>query len=167
MSTQSIAVAFFTEALVYDPDNGVFTWKIQSGKARIGDIAGSPTKAGYIAIGIGRKKYLAHRIAWLLTSGNWPTDHIDHINGNRTDNRIANLRPATQAQNNLNRPKQTRSKSGSKGVWFVSNRWRAGIRMNGKVEYLGRFGNKADAVAAYNARASELFGEFNRVECKQ
>lgn len=162
MSTQAIAVAFFADALIYNPESGVLTWKIQTGNAHPGNHAGSPTKAGYIAIGISGRKYLAHRIAWLLAYGHWPVEHIDHINGIRTDNRISNLRAVTQAQNNLNRPKQRRNKSGSKGVWFASNRWRAGIRINGKVTYLGRFRDKADAVAAYNSKASELFGEFNR-----
>lgn len=163
MST-TIEKEYILSKLSYNPDTGLFHWNYDKGKARTGNVAGSVHCAGYILIGIARRRYLAHRLAWLFITGAWPTHHIDHINGIRTDNRSCNLRNVTQAQNNLNLPMQARNTSGHKGVWFHANRWRAGIRLNGKRIYLGRFKRVEDAAAAYKTKEAELFGEFSRKE---
>lgn len=87
---------------------------------------------------------------------------VDHINGNRLDNRKSNLRICSHAQNLANRPKQANNKSGFKGVIFDKsrNKWRSEIRVDGKSYYLGRFDDKIDAAVAYNEKAIELLGEF-------
>ena len=91
--------------LHYDPATGQFTWKWRiNGRMRpdprcLGKIAGTKNKSGYVAIGIDGKLYRAGRLAWLYFYGSWPTNTIDHINHDRTDNRICNLRDITNAEN--------------------------------------------------------------------
>ena len=80
------------ERLHYDAGTGVFTRRVGSGHARTGEMAGSVHSTGYVRISIDGGKYTAHCLAWLYVHGVWPPDQIDHINGNRSDNRIANLR---------------------------------------------------------------------------
>jgi hypothetical protein len=103
--------------------------------------------------------YRAHRLAWLYVHDVWPDDQIDHINGCRDDNRIANLREVTNAQNmqNLHRP-HSRNTSGYLGVHFVRerNRWGAQIRDNGRKRNLGHFATAEEASAAYLAAKREL-----------
>jgi hypothetical protein len=138
--------------LNYDPVTGVFTWAISTcNRVRVGARAGTLQKTGYRIIRIDGKNYMAHRIAWWFVHGNWPADQIDHINGIKDDNRIANLREATNAENAQNMGKSRRNTSGYIGVsWnkhagkFVSQ-----IMINGKVKYLGLFPDKEEAHQAY------------------
>ena len=98
--------------LNYDPETGEFTRKTSFFKTRIGERAGSISKStGYVVIAVCGAQYLAHRLAWLYVYGCWPSLHIDHINGEKTDNRIANLREATNGENMQN---QRRARSNSK-----------------------------------------------------
>jgi hypothetical protein len=94
--------------------------------------------------------------------GRWPTNHIDPINGIRDDNRIENLREATNAQNGANQGKPSTNTSGYKGVhWDKCNKkWVAQIRVNRKATHLGYFTNIEDAAATYQAAARQYFGEF-------
>jgi hypothetical protein len=89
--------------LNYDPETGVFKRKINSGKAKIGDVAGGINGSGYICIRINSVKYRAHRLAWLYVHGKFPDNQIDHINRVKNDNRIDNLRDVTQSVNARNR----------------------------------------------------------------
>jgi len=91
------------EILDYNQHTGLFTWKkIKKYSNRsVGDIAGS-LSLGYVVIGIDKKIYKAHRLAWLYVYGEFPKEQLDHINGNKEDNRICNLREANQSQNNFN-----------------------------------------------------------------
>lgn len=106
---------------------------------------------------------MAHRLAWLYIYGEWPIDQLDHINRNTSDNRIENLREATQSQNNANRSANKSKKySPLKGVSFYpdSKRWTASIRINNKNRHLGCFDTAEEAHAAYVAEADQVFGEF-------
>jgi hypothetical protein len=87
------------ELLSYEPRFGYFFWKINRGSSKAGDVAGSVCPDGYRLIKVDGKSYKAHRLAWLMTHGEWPAEQIDHINGVRTDNRIVNLREASKKQN--------------------------------------------------------------------
>jgi hypothetical protein len=99
------------EMLTYNPDTGIFTWKVKHlKKCILNKNAGTLKKAGYITISIKKRLYLAHRLAWLYVYGEWPKNHIDHINGVRDDNRIENLRDVTQRQNCQNKQSNRQGK---------------------------------------------------------
>jgi hypothetical protein len=130
------------ELLHYDPDTGIFTWKIKTcKKVCVGKIAGYVASNGYISFSINKKSYLAHRLAWLYVNGNFTKHTIDHINGNKKDNRIVNLREATKSENSWNRKLQVDNVSGIKGVYWhaLRNKWMARIMVNNKQMYLGSF----------------------------
>lgn len=150
--------------LRYCPDSGELHW-ISPGKGRIKKAAaGTTLHSGYIGVFVNGKRYQAHRLAWAIYYGNWPVDQIDHINGVKTDNRIVNLREATNAQNGKNLPISKRNKSGVVGVSFdaVNNKWRATIKVNFKQINLGRFKKFEEAVAARQKAENKYFGEWVR-----
>lgn len=141
------------ELLHYNQETGAFTRNIAQQGRSAGSVAGAPQNRGYIAIGLDYKKYLAHRLAWLYATGDWPANDIDHINGDRKDNRIANLRDVTVGVNNQN-IRKTRSDNKISGVTGVyldrrSNKWRPKIHLNGKQIYGGSFDTREEAHAKY------------------
>ncbi|WGR74304.1 MULTISPECIES: HNH endonuclease signature motif containing protein [unclassified Bradyrhizobium] len=148
--------------LSYDSETGQFTWLKVSGKSRVGAIAGTPHAKGYVTIGIKRKQHLAHRLAWAFHYGEWPDRQVDHKNGNKADNRIDNLRLATNQQNHANRGAQKNSTSGVKGVyWFKpQQKWKAQIQVAGKAIVIGYFDKKDDAIAARREAEKQYQGEF-------
>jgi hypothetical protein len=89
------------EILGYDPETGLFTRLVRTGRIRAGEVAGTAHSRGYRSIVIDGRVYLSHRLAWLYVHGEWPPEQIDHINRNRADNRLVNLRAAKQSQNNV------------------------------------------------------------------
>ena len=136
--------------LHYDSKTGVFTRIfISSPCVKIGDIAGT-MKRGYITICVENKRHLAHRLAWLYVYGVWPKGNLDHINHNRVDNSISNLRLATPLENNRNQSKSKRNKSGVVGVCWekVKSKWGAHIRAEGRNINLGSYVDKFDAICA-------------------
>lgn len=154
------------ELLDYNPETGVFTWRFSRGGAAVaGGKAGSLNQRGYVALTVDCRKWLAHRLAWLYVHGNCP-DGIDHINGNCADNRIANLRPASQTFNLGNTRKHSNNTSGFKGVTFCrsTGRWMAQISKDRKHTKIGRFDTPEEAHKAYCAKALELYGEFAKYE---
>ena len=153
------------ELLHYDPETGVFTARVNRGSVQIGAKAGGENR-GYIRIGVKNKKYFAHRLAWFYVHGCWPSKELDHINGKRPDNRLSNLREATRAQNNSNRPVHRRNEYGKKGAYFIKNRnkWRALIGKDKRLIHLGYFDSAEEAQAAYIAAARTHYGEFARAE---
>jgi hypothetical protein len=147
--------------LDYDPDTGVFTWRVKRGGAVCaGTVAGCLTDKGYRVISLYDRLYRAHRLAWLYTHGVWPSDEIDHINGARDDNRLVNLREATRRQNSANR----RKLSGDlpKGVTRHRGKFRAQIRIQGRVKHLGVYNTPEQAHAAYCEAAQKEFGAYHR-----
>lgn len=138
--------------LDYDAETGVFTWRIRPSKAvKAGDVAGCVEKRiGYITIGIAGRIYKAHRLAWLYTHGEWPRGLIDHINGNKADNRICNLRDVFADGNSQNvRKPNVRNKSGFMGVIWFQNKWRASMSVNGKSKWLGDYSTPEEAHQVY------------------
>lgn len=105
---------------------------------------------------------MAHRVAWMMTHGAWPECHIDHIDGNRSNNRISNLRQADPVQSAHNRKGRSDSGSGIIGVKKIRDgaKWEAKIETNGVKTYLGRFDTANEASAAYETAAREMRGEF-------
>ena len=159
---------YLRSLLEYDPDTGHFFWR-SSGKGRkLGQPAGALNRTkgqGYVSIGIDKSKFRAHRLAFIYMTGDCP-DEIDHINGDRADNRWDNLRAVTRSQNNMNATRRGDNSSGQRGVSWVGrvNRWRAFITIEGKQKHLGYFIHFDEACAAYRAAAIEVFGDYVRGE---
>jgi len=140
------------EYLSYNPETGLFTWLLNqcNNKIKAGDIAGCATKRGYIFITATKKQYLAHRLAWYFYYLKWPERGLDHINGIKNDNRIANLRLATHSENKQNVSyAQKNNKCNVRGIHFYQGRWRADINIKGINTYLGRFNTPEEAHQAY------------------
>ena len=149
-----LTVEQLKHALDYDADTGVFIWRTRPGKAvKAGDVAGCVEKRiGYVTIGIAGRIYKAHRLAWLYAYGEWPKGLIDHINGNKADNRIANLRDVFADGNSQNvRKPNRRNKSGFMGVIWYQNKWRASMSVNGKSKWLGDYSTPEEAHQVYLA----------------
>ena len=139
-------------------DSGILIhrYTVKGGK-QAGSTAGSPHNAGYRQITIDRKKYLIHRLVWLYHYGEMPTQ-IDHINGNRSDNRIENLRECSYSQNHGNKRMNRNNTSGYKGV-FLDKRdgfWMVYVAH----EYKGRYKTIQEAADAYDKFAKKHYGEF-------
>lgn len=155
-------------ALDYNPEDGLFRWKIKThgmrGVINPGDIAGMVNTQGYRLVGYKGKQHRAHRLAYLFMTGEWPPHGmiIDHANQNRDDNRWANLRLATKAQNTQNGGIKSNNKSGHPGVSWVKrdNLWDARIKCNGKLHLIGRYKEKQDAIEARKKAEKELWGEW-------
>jgi hypothetical protein len=145
------------ELVSYDPTTGHFYWLVnRRGQARMGNRAGHQSH-GYLVIKLCGKRVQAHRLAWRLVHGKWPTLDIDHINGDRADNRIANLREVPRAVNLQNRRSaHTRSLSGLLGVKKNHNGWSAAITTHGKTVRLGTFKTPIEAHTAYIAAKRQL-----------
>lgn len=151
--------------LEYNSRLGIFTWVRDPGfKPLKNTIAGSVSFSGYIKISFQNKMYYAHRLAWYFSYDQWPNFQIDHINGNRQDNRISNLREANASQNQYNRGIPKNNESGFKGVYYIRrlHKWKAEIRIEGKLKYLGLFNSPEEASKAYKDAARELHGKFFR-----
>ncbi len=140
-------------AVSYDPEIGKFTRLERAPKSPAGNEAGYLRPDGYRAIRIDSQKYLAHRLAWLYVHGEWPTECIDHIDRNRSNNRIANLRHVSKQEVNFDLQSRQGSSSRFVGVKFRKDRqrWTARITVDGKHHNLGCFASEEEAYAAYLA----------------
>lgn len=160
--------------LSYNPDTGLFTWKMRDRLWFKSDhefgrwntrYAGRPALTakidGYPMGPILKKPYKAHRVAFCMSYGYWP-EYVDHINGVRDDNRISNLRSATKIENGRNQKKSTKNTSGVTGVywWEKGGTWRAQIGIAGEKVYLGSFETKVEAIAA--RKSAEILHNFSR-----
>jgi len=143
----------------YDNNVGELVW------AKSGLVAGTLKSAPYRKIRLGAKNYMAHRLIWLYIYGTFPKHHIDHINCNKLDNRLENLREATTAQNRCNCGIRSNNKSGFKGVSQAKGRktWRAQITIDRQTLDLGTFKTRELASEAYQSAVAEYHGEFARV----
>lgn len=153
----TVAIDRLRALLAYDPATGIFTRRIRVCNQPAGKVAGCADLDGYVMITIDRQSYKAHRLAWLYVHGEWPLGDVDHINGDTGDNRLANLRPATRAENMQNLRKPNRgSKSGYLGVSKNAGRWFAQITVAGKRRHLGYHDTPEAAHIAYLAAKREL-----------
>lgn len=154
------------EVLRYDPATGHFWWLKKTGrrgsKVQFDKPAGCSSN-GYVLIGIDKKRYVAHRLAWLYVHGVWPEYEIDHINVIRSDNRLENLREARHHENLNNIHTHKDNRSGLKGI--VEHKpgiWRARIRSSGKSYCLGLYNTPEAAHEAYKKAAANLNGKYAR-----
>jgi len=135
----------------YDSENGIFKWRFNNGgRVSANNIAGCKNHHGYIVIFFKKKIYQAHRLAWLYVHGYMPPQQIDHINRDRSDNRLINLRLATHSLNNQNKKIQINNTSGFKGVSYDKKikKWVSNIGINNKNNRIGRYENISDAIHA-------------------
>lgn len=141
----------------YCPETGVFTRLVNDRFKKVGKVAGSLRKDGYIYIMFDRQRALAHRFAWLYMTGKWPTQEIDHIDGNKANNAFANLREVDRRINaeNQRHAKRT-SKTGLLGVRVHRNKFAACIVSSGRIVYLGMFDTPDAAHQAYLNAKREL-----------
>jgi hypothetical protein len=157
----SITAERVREVFSYNPDTGDLTWRVTTSPRRpSGAVAGFVATNGYRRTGIDNRRYAVHRLVWLYVYGAWPSDQIDHIDGNRLNNRLANLREATASQNQWN------SKQRGNGLRGVRLRrrgcWQARICVHRKTHHLGSFATPEEASQAYIKAAEKLHGEFAR-----
>ena len=156
-----ITQEYLKSILEYNPETGAFAWKISGKGIRYGVEVGTVDIHGYRIIRINRKGYKAHRLAWLYVYGRFP-ERIDHINCIKDDNRIENLREATNGENRVNSLASKNNKLGVKGIKKTpSGKFQVNIRIpNGSVKCLGSFDTIEKAKETYNNAAKWFHGEF-------
>lgn len=157
--------------LEYRPETGDLIWKPRAVHSRTdrtwntryaGKVTGYRDYHGYLVVNICGRPHAAHRLAWAIEYGRWPAEFLDHINCDKTDNRLLNLREASPAENTMNKPVRKDSLSGLKGVQLhrETGRWRARIKVNGRSRSLGLYDTPLAASVAYEIAAKDTFGEF-------
>jgi hypothetical protein len=154
-----LTVERLRQVLSYDPDTGIFIWKLGTARGRPGAQAGVTGPLGYRYMAVDGRRYLAHRLAWFYAYGRWPKDQLDHINGERDDNRMGNLREATAAQNTWNGERKAGA-TGYRGVRKKGNRFNAQIMVGNLRVSLGWFATVEEAAAAYAEARARFHGEF-------
>lgn len=157
------------EVLHYDPDTGIITWKINRYKGfknsalvgTKGEVAGCLTKNGYREIRYKNRRYYEHRIAFFFIN-NYLPDFIDHVDRDKSNNKINNLRECNKSQNEQNKEVRSNNTSGYRGVSYKKRNFKfaSRINLNGKEIFLGYFEKAEDAAKTYDKKATELFGEF-------
>lgn len=158
-------VAQIAAHLRYDPETGELFWKVHRQKVKPGQRAGTLDKStGYRQVRVHGKIIYAHRLAWALYHGTMPTRRLDHKDGDRTNNRIANLRESTASQNGANAKVRKDNATGLKGVRFDKSRgkYKARLRKDGQEKFLGWFETAEEAHERYKQAAQEHHGEFAR-----
>ena len=154
---------------LFDYRDGELYRRTSKGNSKVGNLAGSIMKNGYRRVAINYKSYYIHRVIFLYHNGYFP-EFLDHIDGNRLNNDISNLRSATNQENCRNQKKHKfycdkLSSSKYKGVCWNKRdkKWVSHIRINGRLKYLGSFDFEIEAALTYNKAATESFGEFVRL----
>ena len=164
---------YLAECFSYDAETGVLRWRERPrehfrnqaaftthARTKAGNVAGCiDGSTGYLVVGLNYQLLYAHRIAWTLLHREWPHLHIDHIDGDKLNNRASNLRCVSPAENCRNAPIKRSNRSGIQGIGFAKRegKWRARIMRDYKDIHLGYFDTWADAVDA-RARALEQYG---------
>lgn len=161
MATKNLpSIEELRKRLAYNPETGEII-SLATGKPVFTNVHHSGYLKGY-ALG---KTMTAHRVAMALQLGYWPEGEIDHINGEKSDNRACNLRVVTKSENQRNSKRRSDNKSGHVGVYKKGKRWSAYINKNGKRTYLGGFSNIEDAIEARKAAQKKLGGFSDRHGC--
>lgn len=151
-------IARLQTLFMYDSHSGFLKRRINRGKGRAGDVVGTKHSAGYLQVRVDGVWEYVHRIAYALMLEKYPEKEIDHINGDRADNRWCNLRGASRAENMQNRPRASHSAQPFKGVRQspTKDKWVARIGVNRTERYLGTFATAQEANAAYKKAANQF-----------
>jgi len=177
MTRSDLNQEYLADCFEYDQSSGVLTWKLRPREhfatpqcyARQLPLVGKPAgtdSCGYVQVKLNRKTWKAHRLIWLLVYGRWPERVLDHINRNKSDNRLCNLRECTDSQNAHASPGR-KNKYGLRGVSRVRNKWRACISISGVTETIGStFKTKEDAALAYALVSVDRLGRFAPEEAR-
>ena len=164
---KTLTIELLRARLIYDPKTGMFTRRTtvcgHLAGSKVGHV--SENKWGYLYIGLCGRDYSAGRLAWFYVHGVWPKKEIDHINLDKLDNRLSNLREASNAENARNKPTYKNNKSGFPGVYWhkTKRKWVSCLGHAGRLIEIGLFN---EPLAAYKARcelAKKLHGEFVRI----
>lgn len=160
------AVEVLISLFVYDCETGILRYRrgVKGAGKFVGDEAGyvCPT-TGYRMLGVNYKRYLTHRLIWKMVTGKDAPNGIDHIDGNRINNRFDNFREADQSQNGANSKLSKNNKCGVKGVFWHVNKWQAKIMLNRETINVGRFETLGEAAIAVAAAREKYHGDFARV----
>lgn len=159
MATRILTQQRLHELLKYDPETGVFTYACARPKVRVGAVAGHTHAGhGYRQIKLDGRLYLAHRLAWLYVHGCWPSDMLDHIDRDRTNNRLLNLRESNRFLNRQNSLTPCNSTSGIKGVTWnrTLGKWHARIGFGNKRHHVGWFSSAEEAALARAAAEKQM-----------
>lgn len=151
----------------YEPDTGRLTWRVTlCNRAVAGSVARTKNDSGYFLVRVKGRAYRQHRVAWLIMTGSWPADEIDHVNGDRSDNRWCNLRPATRVQNAQNTARPKNATNDRRGViWHKrAQKWVAQISVDGVTRYIGSYADQNEASRAYENAAKHLRQDFARID---
>jgi len=151
-------MALLKETLSYDQETGLFTRLKRTSNCIKANVIACRLNSfnNYRQVDFMGQTYQAHRLAWFYVYGVFPSGQIDHINRNKSDNRLVNLRDCSISENKQNSGLYKSNKSGFKGVFKKGKRYEAGIRVNNKRIYLGRFGSAELAYEAYVSAAKKL-----------
>lgn len=156
----------------YDEITGKLLWKQvpANNLYKVGGEVGSLTSCKkYLRLGFRGKQLLLHRVVWAIKTGSWPTNQVDHRDGNPFNNCFSNLREATSQENNRNKKSTKSSVSPYKGVYWhkFGKTWAATAKLNGKQKHLGSFASETEAAKAYDTFAKEHYGEFAHLNFKE
>lgn len=150
--------------LAYDSTTGVFTWtNPSSNRVKLGDVAGNIEPTGYVGMVVNYGRYRAHRLAWLYVYGVMPDGEIDHMDGNKSNNAISNLRVVTSTQNKENTGLLRNNTSGVRGVYWDKRRqkWMARVQHHNKWVFLGRFDSLSEAAKTVKEARCNMFTHNN------
>ena len=154
---------------LYEPDTGFLRWKEGKSNMVKNSKSGCKNASGYLIVTINSKSHRVQRVIWIYMFNHIPSGfYIDHINGNKTDNRLCNLRLATNSQNQQNRPAPQNNTSGYRGVtWHKqASKWMARICLDNKRVSLGLFETAEEAYKAYRLKASEIYTHVDRLPAR-
>lgn len=154
--TESITIYELKSKLSYDPNTGVFC------RLKTGVVVGTDNGFGYLRVKINGRAHMLHRLAWLYVYQEWPKDEIDHIDRNKKNNSINNLRLATRSQNQLNKPATKNNRSGFKGIHWCKRdqRWIARVQVGGSRKIVAYCRTPEEAYTKREVFARQIYGEF-------
>ena len=163
-TTETLTKRRLLEVMRYDTFTGNFHWLKSFGNRKAGDVAGRLSENGYLLVSVDCRIYRVHRLVWLYQYGKFPEQYVDHIDGDKLNNRLCNLREATLAENQKNQGIPKHNTSGFKGVYWNSKdkKWIAKSQLRGKMHYLGGYATPEEASEVYQEFCRNRHGEFYR-----